>query len=753
MPRLVKTVTEMEGRFEEKWVLVDDGPELATWPVGPLRVVGRPQPRQDGPRRVSGGARYTVDVTLPGLLQAAVLRSPIAHGRVRGLDLEAARAVPGVRAVLGPESKLGFSLRQPPLVAEPEYAGAPIAVVAADSRAAARAGLAALALDLEPLPHVVDVDEAIRDHRLDGDPSEEGRGDVDAALAAADVRVEVVVETPAQLQTPLEPHAAVAWWQADELLLFVSTQGIFAARQELSRRFDVPLERIRVVAEYIGGGFGGKQGAGFEGLMAVELSRITGHPVRLANDRHGEQLDGGCRAPTRQTIRLGASRDGTLRAVDSEVLVSRGFPGWRAVNIPAMTLYRCADARGIEASLAMHLRPGNAFRAPCVMEGVTGLEQAMDELAIALDLDPLELRRRNFVDVDQASGLPYSSNSLLACYARAAELAGWADRDALRDGSADGWLRGLGCATQIWWGGGGPPSHATVRMGQDGVATVVTGIQDIGTGTLTAMQVVAAEELGIAAERVRVTGGDTLPNVFGPTAGGSQTTPSVTPAVRGAAAEVRRKLLALAGDVFEIASADLDLVGGEIRSRDGALTEPYTAVVSKLGDATIDGGGLRGPNPDGFRVHTFGCQIAQVAVDPGTGEVVVERIVAVHDIGRVINPLGASSQVEGGVLQGMAYALSEERVVDPTTGVPANASLDDYKLPTIADTPEIVVEFVDVPDDGLSNTGAKGLGEPPIVPTAAAIANAFRHATGVRPRALPLTRARVIELLGGGDDA
>ncbi len=374
-------------------------------------------------------------------------------------------------------------------------------------------------------------------------------------------------------------------------------------------------------------------------------------------------------------------------------------------------------------------------------------EQAIDELAAACGIDPLDLRRMNHVDRDQDTGLPYSSKELLACYDRAAELAGWAGREALRRPQADGLLRGMGCATQIWWGGGGPPSHATVRLDGDGHARVVTGIQDIGTGTLTAARMIAAEELGLRLEDVRAYGGDTGPNVYGPVAGGSQTTPSVLPAVRSAAAKVRKQLLQLAGDVFEIAAADLEVRDGRIRSRDGGLDVGVIEVTEKLGDASIDGSGSRGPNPDGFRVHTFGCQIAQVAVDAALGEVRVERIVAVHDVGRIVNPLTASSQVEGGVLQGMAFALTEELVVDPTTGVPVNAHLDDYKVPTIADVPEIVIDFPHVPDANLPNVGAKGLGEPPVIPTAAAIANAFAHATGRRCRALPLTRDRVLETL------
>jgi xanthine dehydrogenase YagR molybdenum-binding subunit len=745
--RFVRTQREIEGRFEDVWVLVDEADDLTTWPDdADLAVVGTPVPRLDGAVRVRGAARYTVDVRLPGMLHAAVLRAPFARARVTALDLEAARALPGVRAVIGPgeEATRGGD---PILTSEPAWAGAPIAVVAADTPERARAALVALAPALEPLAPL-DLDGGLAEQRFTKEPTEDARGDVEGALAGADVRVAVECETPAHVQTPLEPHAAVARWDGDELTAWVSTQGIFDARAELAGRFDVPVESVRVISEYVGGGFGAKQGAGVEAVLAAELARVTGRPTRLALDRHEEQLLGGRRARTRQSVTLGARRDGTLVAVESAAVIDMGAGGWVfPVNEPALTLYAVANARGMAFPVRTSLRAQNAFRAPGVVEGTTVFEQAVDELALALGLDPLELRRRNHVERDQRSGLPYSSKRLLACYDRAAELAGWAGREALRTPQPDGLLRGMGCATQIWWGGGGPPAHATIRLDRDGRALVTTGIQDIGTGTLTTAAVVAAEELGLPVERVRVRGGDTAPNLYGPVAGGSMTTPAVMPAVRSAAGKVRRTLLALASDVLEISADDLAVRDGRIRSRDGALDVDVAEVTGKLGNATIDGSGSRGPNPDGFRVNTFGCQIATVAVDPGLGSVRVERVVAVHDVGRIVNPLTASSQVEGGILQGLGFALMEELVVDPTTGIPVNAHLDDYKVPTIADVPEIVIDFPGLADPNLPNVGAKGLGEPPIIPTAAAIANAFAHATGRRATALPLTPARVLEAL------
>jgi CO/xanthine dehydrogenase Mo-binding subunit len=748
MARLVRSTREMEGRVEEVWALVDEEDDLETWPAGAeLAVVGGEAPRQDGPVRAAGRAEYTVDIRLPGMLHAAVLRAPVAHARVAALDVDAALASPGVRAVLTPASDVSFN-EASPLAQEAQYAGEPLAVVAADTPELAAAGLTALAAEIEALPHVVDPDAALQEQRFTRDPYEASRGDVDDALAAADATVELEMETPDHLQTPLEPHAAVAVWQGDQLTAWISTQGMFYAREELAARFGLGQDQVRVISAFIGGGFGSKQGAGVEAILAAELARQTGRPVRLVNDRHEEQLDGGRRAWTRQSVRLGGSRDGRLVAVDADALVAQGLGGWvPSVLAPALTLYRSDNARAQTFPLRLNRRTQNAFRAPGFVEGIAVFEQAIDELAQALDVDPLELRRRNHVDADQLSGMPYSSNHILACYERAAELAGWAGRERLRERLDDGLLRGMGCASQIWWGGGGPPAHATVRLDSRGHAQVVTGIQDIGTGTLTTARLVAAEELGLPPEHVQVLGGDTGPNLYGPTAGGSMTTPSVMPAVRSGAGKVRKTLLQLAADVLEIAPADLVVRDGRIGSLDGAIDVPVAEITEKLGDATIDGSGSRGPNPGGFEVHTFGCQIAQVAVDPQVGEVRVERVVAVHDVGRIVNRLGAVSQVEGGVLQGLAFALMEELVVDPTTGVPVNATLDDYKLPTIADTPEIVVDFVDVPDENLPNIGAKGLGEPPIIPTAAAIANAFAHATGRRCRAFPMTRARVLEAL------
>jgi CO/xanthine dehydrogenase Mo-binding subunit len=746
MAKLQKTSVEMEGRYEDRWVLVEDQP--AGWEDDrALSVAGTRVARLTGPRRVSGAARYVSDIALPAMLQAVVVRSPHAHATVE-LDIDAARAVAGVHAVLSAADEDVLQGRKQIFTREPAYAGAPVAALACEDDAAARAAIAALAPRYAQLGFIVDPARALAEQRFQEDPVEEETGDVEAGMAAADAIVEVEYATSAQVQHALEPHCAVAQWLGDELHVHVSTQGIWDARTQLARSFGLDPDRVHVTCEYMGGGFGAKQGPTTEGLIAAYLSRAAaGRAVRIFNDRRSEAVATGHRAQTQQSYRIGATANGVLTAIEMTSVIANPMRGWvNPTTIPARTLYRCDNVRVQAIPLLIDVEPSNAFRAPGIMEGTFGYESALDELATALAIDPLDLRRANDVDVDQVSGMPYTAKNLSACIDRAAELAGWADRDALRHREhADGRRRGLGAACQIWWGGGGPPAHALVRMGHDGLVTVVTGAQDIGTGVTTAFAMVAAEELGLPLERVRVEVGSTRYGVFAPVSGGSQTMPSVAPAVRSAAYDLKGKLLELAGDVFEVSADDLRIVDGEFVSLDGGLRQPVTEVTGKLGQAQLVGTGSRGPNPDGMRVNTFGCQVAQVAVDVATGEISVERIVAVHDIGRVISPLQARSQVEGGVLQGLGFALMEERVVDPTTGTVVNANLEDYKLPTHADCPEIVVEFIDKPDPHASSLGLKGLGEPPIVPTAPAIANAVFHATGVRVRTSPITRHRFLE--------
>jgi xanthine dehydrogenase YagR molybdenum-binding subunit len=407
-------------------------------------------------------------------------------------------------------------------------------------------------------------------------------------------------------------------------------------------------------------------------------------------------------------------------------------------------LYACPNVKTTTTGAKVNTPPMKAFRAPGFVEGTFGLECLIDELAAKLGVDPLELRRNNYASSDVTDDRPFSSKNLMECYRRAEPH--WERRHEVRARSTDTVKRGVGMASQIWYGGGGPPSYAWIRVGSDGRATVVTAMQDIGTGTKTAMAQIAAEELGVPLEHVTVTIGDSARGPYASISAGSSTIPSMGPAVRAAAADAKRQIVEIAAQRFHRETRTLDIANGSLVCSDGGKW-PLTEVVGLLEDAQILGKGARGPNPAGMQVLTFGVQVAEVWVDVETGEVGVDRIAAIHDVGRVINPLNASSQVEGGIIQGVGHTLSEDRLVDPATGTILTRTLDAYRMPTIADVPEIVTELVDVPDAHLTNLGSKGLGEPPIVPVSAAIANAIRDATGADVRSLPISREEMLRAL------
>src|SRR5436305_3532642 len=416
---------------------------------------------------------------------------------------------------------------------------------------------------------------------------------------------------------------------------------------------------------------------------------------------------------------------------------------------PMQMLYACENLRTVNYGAKLNTPPNAAFRAPGFVEGTFALECLLDEAAAKLELDPLEFRKRNYADSDLLDGRPFSSKNLAECYRRAEPH--WAKRNEVRARSRGPWKHGIGLASQIWYGGGGPPSYAWIRLGADGRIQVVTAMQDIGTGTRTAMAQIAAEELGIPLDRVQVSLGDSARGPYASISAGSSTTPSMGPAVRAAAADAKRQIIEIAAQRFHLEERVLDVRDGKVVSSDGGAWA-LEDVTGLLEDAQILGKGARGPNPTGMRVLTFGIQVAEVAVDVETGEVRVERVAAIHDVGRVINPLGAKSQVEGGIIQGLGHTLSEERLLDPASGTVLTQTLDAYRMPTIADVPEIVTELVDKPDEHLTNLGSKGLGEPPIIPTAAAIANAIRDATGADIHSLPITREEMLRALRAAEE-
>ena len=746
----VQTVVEVEGRTETRIVEVPAFEPVPWGDNAALGIVGARVPRMDAEEKVTGRARYTVDIKRPGMLHAVFVRSPIPRGTIRAVDFGAALAMDGVYAVLGPGDVPPKTRLFPRAVS---YTGQPVAVVCADSRGGAVRAAAAVAIDYEPAPFAATFDAAVAagapkvrpsGNLAPSSPVVIERGDVEAGLRAADVVIEREFRTPVQLHSALETHGAVAEWEGDRLTIWESTQGIFRVRGDVAKALDLQQSRVRVIKDYMGGGFGAKNGAGPHTLAAALLARQTGRAVRCVNDREGEQTDSGNRPSTTQRVTLGAKKNGLLTAVVLSADIPLGVSGWEGG--PGQIyheLYACPNVRTKEIFAYVNASGMQAFRGPGYVEGAFGLEGAMNALARELRMDPVLLRKKNFAKRDPRQDRPFSGNKLLECYDQGAERFGWhrGRAAALSDGPI---RRGRGVAAQIWPTGGGPPAYAHVRLNPDATIDVLSGTQDLGTGARTVLSQIAAEALGARLSDVRAIIGDTERTPYAGNSWGSMTTPSVGPAVRMAAEDARRQL-------FEAAAAMLDATPDTLEARDSTIvvrdtdrSMTFTEVTQKLGNVMIIGQGSRGPNPAGVAISTFGAQFAEVEVNIETGIVRVLRLVAAHDAGRIINPTLAESQLEGGILQGMGYALFEERVLDARLGLVMNPTLHDYKIPTMADVPSIDAFFVAGADPLANHTGARGIAEPPVIPTAPAIAAAVADAIGAEVDEIPLTPWRVL---------
>ena len=759
--RFASTKVEIEGREEIKIVEL---PDLEPAPWGedaPLAIVGQRVARMDALEKVTGRARYTADLHRAGMLHAAFVRAPVASGQVVRLDLGHALALPGVRGALVAADVPGVMHGGAPLF-DPtiHWAGQPLAALCADSAELARRACTLVELEVGTTPHAVTVEAALApDAPLvrpagnvpRGQPRVAVRGDVGAARAAADVVVTLELRTPCALHTAMEPHGAAAEWMGDDLTVWESTQGIFQVRKDVARAFRLPLNRVRVMKDYMGGGFGAKNYAGAHTYAAVALSRKLGRPVRCVLDRGGEQTDTGNRAATVQRVTLSAQRDGTLVSIEADTTIAYGYSGWFVS--PAKIyheLYACPNVRTSETFVYLNTGAMDSFRAPGHVEGAFGLERAMDALARELGMDPLALRRHNYAARDQDKGRPYSAKHLDRCYSEGAERFGWTHRrvEAAASRARGGRLRrGVGMASQIWGAGGGPPAYATVRVNPDGTIDVLTGTQDLGTGSRTIFAQIAAESLGARLADVRTVLGDTERTPYAGNSWGSITTASVGPAVRVAALHARSRLLEAAAELLEVDVARLTASESVVRVDGDARTMSFAQIGKRLGDVMIIGQGSRGANPPDTAICAFAAQFAEVEVDVETGHVRVLQITSAHDSGRIINPTLAESQLEGGIIMGLGYALFEERVLDARLGLPLNPTTHDYKIPTMADVPAIDAFFVRSSDVIANHTGARGIAEAPIIPTAPAIANAVSDALGVSVDEIPLTPWRVLAAL------
>ena len=734
------------GEFQTKDVTVSaDDP--APWdPSTKLAIVGTRVPRLDGPAKATGEARYSIDVRLPGLLYARILRSPWAAATVKSIDLAPALKLPGVRAAVA--------------LAEPgekvRFAGQEVAAVAADTPERVGDALAAIVVAYEQRPFVVGIEAASKpgaplvfegqaqqrtsagevEERKSGlprkgnvmGPRQSGKGSVEAGFRQADAVVEATYVTQVQLHTALETHGLVAYWDGGDLKVWASTQGIFSVRDELAEALKIPASRIQVVTEYMGGGFGAKFGARIEGVAAAKLAKQAGAPVKLFLDRKEEQLATGNRPSSIQWIKAGATKDGKLTAMHLIARGTGGTNGGTGTSGPIKNVYACENLKVEEYDVFTNAGPSAAMRAPGHPQGAFALEATMDELAAKLGMDPLEFRLKN--DPSEVRREEFRIG---------AEKIGWKTRDARRKTDDPAVRRGVGVGAAVWYDTGGTGPRATVAINRDGSAEVEHGVQDLGTGSRTMVAMVAAEELGLPLEKVSVRIGNTrMP--FGPASGGSTTTPSSAPTIRRAAWQAKQKMAAAVAKEWKVPAASVSIERGTVTaSGEPAHKANWEEACKLLPEEGVSVTADRAENNEGaWKRFICGAQFAEVLVDTETGKVTVEKVVAVHDCGLAINTLTTESQIQGGVIQGLSYALFEDRVLDRGSGRMLNPNVEQYKIAGALDCPEIETVILPV-WAGVNNTQSTGIGEPATVPTAAAIANAVSHAIGVRITKLPIT--------------
>lgn len=735
-------------------------------PWDKTEVVGQPRPRVDGYERASGSAVYTLDLSLPDMLHAAILRCPHAHARVKKVEVSRAEKMPGVRAVIWGESPGGDI---PWYVDENQAAsrlfdphcrheGEDVAAVAAETLDQARDALAAISVEYEVLPFVIDPDKALAPgapalHAWGnkvGETRVRERGDVARGFAEADVVLEETFRTSCELHTTMETHGSVVRWDGDRLTVWDTTQGVFGRQEEIARALGLPLTSVRVISHYMGGGFGSKLDTGKYTVIAALLARKTGRPVKLFLSREETFLCVGNRPSNTIWLKAGVKKDGTLTAFHvKNVGVVGAYPGWAGVTYLVADLYRCPNVKAEDTSVMINAGKERAMRAPGFPQCSWALEQMMDALAEKIGVDPVELRLRNIPSVSQVrKDMPFTSTGLARCLSEGAKAFGWSG--ARKQQPQKGRLRrGVGMAGAMWGYNGEPNATVTVKLFADGSLSLVMGASDIGTGTKTVMAMVVAEELTIPVERIRIEHADTLTTAYAPGSGGSQTVLVNAPAVRAAAADVKRQLLELASAEMKQPVERLALKDGKVVPLDDPEKAMAIGALKGLQEQqNLLGVGRRHPHPERKIALPFAAQFAEVEVDTLTGEVRILKMLGAHDSGRVMSGLTYHNQVFGGMTMGVGFGLTERRILDRQTGKMVNRNWHDYKIPTALDVaPEPVCLTIDPHDSECNTTGAKGLGEPATIPTAAAVANAVYHATGIRITDAPITPMKLVRLL------
>lgn len=748
----------------------EGGTMLAPWGKNEtLKYVGKRFPKKVAREKVTGEAKYAYDVQLPGMLHARVLRSSHANAKLLDLETSAAEKLPGVRAILSYKNagKQPWDRERAVFKDYVRLIGDDIAAVAADTEQIADDAVRLIKVKYEVLPHVIDVREAMRPgapklqpygNIWPGKPKVYERGDLAKGFAQAEVVLEETYTTSEQHHACLEMHGCVAHWQNGMLTVWDSTQGVHLTRDLLALKLRLPISKVRVLNEHLGGGFGAKNGVKEYHVIAAMLSRATGSPIRLFLDRFETFLLASHRPLTIQKIKAGFKKDGTLTALDYEVIGrggafnDRGMHWAAAQGAPTNELYKCPNVRTTNYPVHTNLSLPGACRGPGNTENLFALEQFMDEAAEKLDLDAIELRLKNFTAVYQPKGEPYFSNGLRESYEAAAKTFGWQRRKP--GSSAEGTKRrGIGMSAVHWHGFEAEPSQALVTIYPDGTVEVNVGIANLGVGAQVIFAQIAAEEIDVPLEMVRVAYGDSAGTPYTINSSyGSRTTFQGGPAVRMAAADAKQQLIALAAETLKVPVADVQYAGGVFAAKSQPEKKAsFKEVTGKLGWTQgrhlLIGKGKRLPNPAGRKVDIFGAQMVEVEVDTVSGNVKVLRAVLAHDSGRPLNPLTYESQVQGGFIQGLGMALYEERIIDTETGMQLNANYHEYGCPTSLDIPDQVTVLPIETHDLSNNINAKGLGEPPVTGAGGAIANALYNATGVRIRDYPITPSKVLQAL------
>ena len=688
--------------------------------------IGAPLDRLDGRKKVSGDAKYAAENHLENITYGVLVMSTIAAGTIKSIDDRAAKKSTGVIAVLShlntakvTAPKQG-SLRETKLIPFADnsvhYVGQRIAVVVGDTLEHATRGAELVKVTYDETPARIDMQQ-FRDQGKDTSKSLFAKGDANAAFASAPVKVDQVYRTPYEHHNPMEAHSCIAAWNGDHLTLYDSSQNIFGAQQALSQMFGIPKENVHVMSQFVGGAFGSKGGLWPHVIVAVIAAREVQRPVKLVVTRKQLFFGNGHRPETEQRVALGANSDGKLTAlIHQGISQSNDVCDYAERFVrPTRAIYAVDNMMAINPVVSLNLPSPTFMRAPGENPGMFAIESAMDELAVALKMDPLQLRLVNHADVSPDDGRPWSSKSLKECYAQAAERFGWSKRNAeprsMRNGRD---LIGWGMASATYPAHRSPCSARAV-MKSDGTVTVSCGTHEMGMGTATVMSQLAADTLGIPVERVRFEYGDTnLPNA--PISAGSMTVTSVGTAVFEVCNALKAKI------------ADL----GEGSDYHSILTKHYLETV----EAKVDS---KPPEKEEYATQAFGAHFVEVAIDEDIPVVRVQRMVSAFAGGRILNEKTSRSQYYGGIIQGIGMALLEETYLDKKLGTYTNVNFAEYMVPTNADIRSIDIIIVPEEDKHVNPIGAKGIGEIGIVGVAPAIANAVYHATGKRVRDLPIT--------------